>query len=98
MSTIMKKLNGATEDYWSNPSPLYTPRGSVDNSRVASRAASITAPTGTTATPLNTAAAATPKKEKKGVVSKAKRALDRNAESYWGSREMNAYYAAGLKI
>lgn len=98
MSSIMKKLNGATEEYWGNPSPLYTPRGSVDNSRVASRAGSITAPTGTTATPVNTAAAASPKKEKKGVVSKVKRALDRNAESYWGSREMNAYYAAGLKI
>ena len=98
MSSIMKKLNGATEEYWGNPSPLYSPRGSIDNSRVASRAASTTAPTGTTATPVNTAAGAAPKKEKKGLVSKVKRALDRNTESYWGSREMNAYYAAGLRI
>lgn len=96
MSTIMKKLNGATEEYWSHPSPLYTPRASVDNSR----AASVHAPTATTAAPVAAAAAAaSPKKEKKaGVLNKVKRAIDRNTEEYWGNAEMSTFYAAGLKI
>lgn len=100
MSTIMKKLNGATEEYWGSASPLYTPRGSVDNSRAVSRAPSFSAPTGTAAAPVAAAAAAaSPKQEKKaGVVNKVKRALDRNASSYWGNNELNTYYAAGLKI
>ena len=98
MSSIMKKLNGATEEYWGSPSPLYTPRGSVDNSRIHSRAPSVHAPTAPTAAPV-AAVTSSPKKEKKsGVINKVKRALDRNAEDYWGNAEMNTYYAAGLKI
>ena len=89
LSTIVRKINAATDEYWSAPSPLYTPRASTHNSRA----------TTATTPPVAELAFASSKKEKKaGILSKIKRAIDRNTEAYWREAELvNAFYASAIK-
>ena len=93
-SAIKRAINGMTEEYWSNPSPLYTPRGSVDATRPSTAAPKEAAPVGTTANPH----VVETKKEKKGFFSKVKKFADRNAQEYWGNAEMNAMYGNALSL
>lgn len=85
-SALKRALNGMTEEYWSNPSPLYTPRGSMDMGRPTAAAA--------TSSPASPAAV----QQKKSFVAKMKSAASKSVKNYWGNPEMNAMYGGAVAM
>ena len=83
-NALKRAINGMTEEYWSNPSPLYTPRGSMDMGRPTAAATS--------------SKPATPVAQKKSFAQKMKAAVGKNTQQYWGNPEMNALYGGAAQI
>jgi len=77
MESIRKAVDHMTEEYWAAPSPLYTPRASVEQARKAGVAAVEDKKAGKT--------------ERKSV-ERVRRAVNKGTQEYWANREMSALY------